>query len=313
MMRVAVIGAGQMGSIYGAAAHRNGHDVTFVDTAPAVVEAINAHGLRIDARDGATERFDIRAVADPAGVGGKADLVLVFVKGWATAEVAMAVQQIVDPATILVTLQNGLGNEEVLRDAYPAHPIVIGLSVHTVVTREPGWYVHTGIRETQLGPTTDDQRPAAERSAAVFASDAFPVEVMGEHDVRTAQWAKFVLNCASLPTAALTRLRTDVLRDEPLPFATMDDLTRETCAIARAAGYDLDPAERLAFQRELFRTAGGRASMLGDVLANRRTEIDTINGAAIRHAERLGVDAPFNRTVFNLVKGLERAMELGEA
>ena len=93
----------------------------------------------------------------------------------------------------------------------------------------------------------------------------------------------------------------------------MDDITRETCAIGRAAGYDLDADERIAFQRELFRTAGGRASMLGDVLANRRTEIDSINGAALRYAERFGVRAPLNRVMYNLVKGLERAMELGEA
>jgi len=313
MMRIAIAGAGQMGSIYGAAAHRNGHDVTFIDTAAAVVDAINAHGLRIDRQDGSTETFDIRAVSDPSEVGGVVDLVLVFVKGWATADVAVAVRPIVGSATVLVTLQNGLGNEEVLRDAYPQHPIVIGLSVHTVVTREPGWYVHTGVRETQLGPTTDADRPAAELAAAAFAGPAFPVDVLGEHDVRASQWAKFVLNCASLPTAALTRLRTDVLRDEPLPFAVMDDITRETCAIGRAAGYDLDADERIAFQRELFRTAGGRASMLGDVLANRRTEIDSINGAALRYAERFGVRAPLNRVMYNLVKGLERAMELGEA
>ena len=312
-MRLAVVGAGQMGSIYGAAAHRNGHDVTFVDTAPAVVDAINTHGLRIDRRDGPTETFDIRAVFDPSDIGGPIDLVLVFVKGWATAEVAVAVRPIVNSRTVLVTLQNGLGNEEVLRDAYPAHPIVIGLSVHTVVTKEPGWYVHTGVRETQLGPATDEDRPAAELAGAAFAGDDFLVEVLDEHDIRSRQWAKFVLNCASLPTAALTRLRTDLLRDQPLVFATMDDVTRETCAIGRAAGYDLDPDERIAFQRELFRTAGGRASMLGDVLANRRTEIDSINGAALRHAERLGVPAPLNRVMFNLVKGLERAMELGEA
>jgi 2-dehydropantoate 2-reductase len=312
-MRIAVVGAGQMGSIYGAAAHRNGHDVTFVDTAAAVVDTINAQGLRIDRRDGSTETFDIRAVSDPSDVGGVVDLVLVFVKGWATAEAAIAVRPIVRSATVLATLQNGLGNEEVLRDAYPRQPIVIGLSVHTVVTREPGWYVHTGVRNTQLGPTTDDDRAAAELAAAAFGAATFPVEVMGEHEVRTQQWAKFVLNCASLPTAALTRLRTDLLREQPLAFSTMDDITRETCAIAQAAGYDLDPDERVAFQRELFRTAGGRASMLGDVLANRRTEIDSINGAALRHADRLGVPAPLNRVMFSLVKGLERAMELGEA
>jgi 2-dehydropantoate 2-reductase len=312
-MRIAVVGAGQMGSIYGAAAFRNGHEVTFVDSAREVVDAINARGLRIDRQGGPTDELRIPATTDPSQVGAPVDIVLVLVKGWATSEAADSIRPIVGPATAVVTLQNGLGNEEVLRAAFPDRSVVIGVSVHTVVTVETAHYAHTGVRDTQLGPSSDPSGSAAARVAAAFAGPDFPVEVMSEHEVRTAQWAKFVLNCASLPTAALTRLRTDALRDEPLPFATMDDLTRETTGIARAAGFDLDPEERVAFQRELFRTAGGRASMLGDVLAGRRTEIDTINGAALRHAERLGVEAPLNRVMYNLVKGLERAIELGEA
>lgn len=312
-MRVVVVGAGQMGSIYGAAAFRNGHEVTFVDSAREVVDAINARGLRIDRQGGATDELRIPATTDPSQIGAPVDVVLVLVKGWATSDAADSIRPIVGPATNVVTLQNGLGNEEVLRAAYPDRPVVIGVSVHTVITVGTAHYAHTGVRDSQLGPSSDPAGPAAARVAEAFAGPDFPVEVMSEHEVRTAQWAKFVLNCASLPTAALTRLRTDVLRDAPLPFATMDDLTRETTAIARAAGFDLDPEERVAFQRELFRTAGGRASMLGDVLAGRRTEIDTINGAALRHAERLGVEAPLNRVMYNLVKGLERAIELGEA
>src|SRR4051794_30460440 len=132
-MRIAVVGAGQMGSIYGAAAFRNGHEVTFIDTAVEVVEAINTHGLRIDHRDGSTDTLPIRAASDPSAIDGFVDVVLFLVKGWATPEAASAVWPIVNPATVLVTLQNGLGNEEALREAYPAQRIVIGLSVHTVI------------------------------------------------------------------------------------------------------------------------------------------------------------------------------------
>ncbi len=312
-MKISVVGAGQMGSIYAAAAADNGNDVWLVDANTSVVDAINARGLLIDRRDGHTDTYRLPATSDPASIGQAMGLVLFQTKGWATRAAAESVRPIVGAQTILLTLQNGLGNEEVIRSVFPENPLLIGLSVHTVITLDVAHYAHTGVRNTELGPSHGDDLKAAETAAAAFGSSGFPVAVYPERVIRREQWAKFVLNCGSLPTAALTRLRTDVLKDELVVFEHMDNLTRETCAIAAAAGIDLDPEERVAFQHELFRTAGGRASMLGDVLAKRRTEIDTINGAAVTYAERHGVPAPLNRAMVALVKGLEKAIELGEA
>lgn len=311
-MNVVVVGAGQMGSIYGASASENGHAVWFVDTHQPTVDAVNAHGVRIERRDGRIDAYRI-PVVDPAVAGVVADLVLFMVKGWATRAAATRVQPMVGPQTTLLTLQNGLGNEEALRDVIPANDILIGLSVHTVITLEPGQYRHTGVRDTYLGPSRGDDLSTAERVAAVFARDDFPVHFEPEAAIRKEQWGKFVLNCASLPTMALTRLPTAAANGQPIVFEHMDNVTRETCQIARAEGIELDTEERVAFQHELFRTAGGRASMLGDVLAGRRTEVDTINGAAIMYADRHGIAAPLNRTLFALVKGLEASFELEES
>jgi len=312
-MRVAIVGAGQMGSIYGAAAHDNGHQVWFVDSSEALVNRINSTGLTIDRQDGHTDQYRVAATSGPASMNGPVDLVLLQVKGWATRAAAESVSPIVARDTLILTLQNGLGNEEVLREIYPENPIMIGLSVHTVVTIGVAHYHHTGVRDTALGPTTPATMDDAARTASVFDRTDFPVATFAESEIRTHQWGKFVLNCGSLPTMALTRLPTAAAHLEPLVFEHMDNLTRETCAIAKAAGFDLDPEERVAFQHELFSTAGGRASMLGDVLAKRRTEIDTINGAAVIYAERHGLAAPLNRAMISLVKGLEKAIELGEA
>ncbi len=90
----------------------------------------------------------------------------------------------------------------------------------------------------------------------------------------------------------------------------IDGLTREACALAAGEGTQLDADERVAFNRELFRTAGGKASMLQDIEANRRTEIETINGAAVRLADKQHRSAPLNRAVYALVKGREAAMGL---
>lgn len=312
-MRVAVVGAGQMGSIYGVAAHENGHEVWLVDASQLIVDEITARGLTIDRRDGHSDVYRVTATTDPSEAGGITDLVLFMVKGWATSAAAQRVAPIVDRNTLVLTLQNGLGNEDVLREAFPENEILIGLSVHTVITVGLAHYSHTGVRDTYLGPSGGDDLGGARRAAGAFERADFPVNVLPESDIRQEQWAKFVLNCASLPTMALTRLPTAAANDLPLLFEHLDNVTRETCEIARAEGIVLDADERVAFQHDLFRTAGGRASMLGDVLAGRRTEVDTINGAAIMYADMHGLAAPLNRALFALVKGLERSFELGEA
>ncbi len=313
-MRVTIVGAGQMGSIFGAAAHENGHEVSFVDASEATVNAITQDGLVIDRRDGRRDVYRIPASshADEAPQG-QADVVLVMVKGWATRAAAERARPVIGPGTVVLTLQNGLGNEEVLREAFPTNEILIGMSVHTVITEGIAHYSHTGVRDTYLGPSRGEGLAGAQRAADAFEGPDFPVHVLPEGAIRQEQWAKFVLNCASLPSMALTRLPTAVASDVTVVFDLMDEVTRETCEIAAAEGIVLDAEERVAYQHDLFRTAGGRASMLGDVLARRRTEVDSINGAAIMYADKHGMPAPLNRALYALVKGLERSFELGEA
>jgi 2-dehydropantoate 2-reductase len=136
--------------------------------------------------------------------------------------------------------------------------------------------------------------------------------VLPEDEIRRHQWGKFVSNCATLPVSTLTGLPTDVLKEQPDACVLMDDLVRETCRIARAEGIDLAGDERVAFLHDLLERAGGRASMLGDVLSRRKTEIETINGAALRFAERHGIEAPLNRAMYALVTGLETSFQTGE-
>jgi 2-dehydropantoate 2-reductase len=301
-----------MGSIYGAAAHENGHEVWFIDASQPIVDEINSRGLRIDRRDGQTAVYQIAATTDPGSTGCVADVVLIMVKGWATRSAAERMAPMVGAQTRVLTLQNGLGNEEILSQIFPDRPILIGLSVHTVITIGVAHYSHTGVRDTYLGPSRGEDLEGARGVASTFERANFPVHVLPEAEIRREQWAKFVLNCASLPTMGLTRLPTAHAGDVPEVFRHMDEVTRETCEIARAEGIELDTEERVAFQHELFRTAGGRASMLGDVLGKRRTEVDTINGAAIMYADKHALAAPLNRALFALVKGLERSFELGE-
>jgi 2-dehydropantoate 2-reductase len=306
-MRVAVVGAGAMGSIFGAAFHDAGNDVSLVELNPATVEAVRQHGLHVERRDGRVDRYVIPITSDPAELGGPVDLAVFQVKGFATPSAAELVRPIVSADTIVLTLQNGMGNEGVLLGAFPGRPVLIGNSIHSSLVTAPGRVNHTGVRPTYIGPARAEWQPAADRVAAALEGSGFEVHALNEHDIHHQIWAKFVLNCGSLPTCALSGLSTEDFGKNEAMLRLCDELVRETCAIAAAAGFPLDVEDRVAMNRDLFRTAGGKASMLQDIEARRRTEIDTINGAALLHAELHGVPAPLNRAMVALVKGREAA------
>jgi 2-dehydropantoate 2-reductase len=306
-MRTVVVGAGAMGSVYGGMFAEAGHEVTFLEVNSLVVDAINEHGLRIRRGDGDVDTYPLRATSNPVDLGA-VDLALFQVKGFATVSAARLLSPVVGDGTVLMTLQNGLGNEQALREQYPSNPLLIGMSVHSVTTIGPGEYHHTGIRETHIGPSRDEWFDIARNVVSELSSSGYEFRLETADDIHHQVFAKWVLNCGSLPVLSMTGLETRAINDHEIVLGLCDRITREACELAAAEGYTLDADERARYNRSLFQSAGGKASMLQDIGAGRRTEIDTINGAAVRLAEKHGVPAPLNRAMFALVKGREAAM-----
>ena len=307
-MRVAVVGAGAMGSLYGSMLHDAGHEVTLVDVDRAIVDAINADGVVIVRRDEREDTYSIPATTEPDTLSPPVDLILFLVKGFATASAAALVTPVVGPDTTIASLQNGIGNEETLRAAFPENPLVLGVSVHSASMTAPGRYLHTGTRSTAVGPADERWYARAGDLADALRAGGYDVELEHEVDIRREIFAKWTINCGSLPTLAITGLATDAVTDHEVVLTLIDALTREACELAALEGIELDADERAAFNRGLFRTAGGKASMLQDIEAGRRTEIDTISGAGVRIADKHGHPAPLSRAAFALVKGREAAM-----
>lgn len=305
-MRVAIVGAGAMGSIFGAAFARAGLDTTLVDTDRALVEHLRAHGLVV-ARNGDEPVAWPTATTDPAEVG-PVDLVLFLVKCYATQAAAELARPLVGARTVVASLQNGWGNADVLAGVFDPRRLVLGVTYHSGTVTGRGRVSHTGVGATFIGPHRDaDLSVCDELLSAIRATG---MEVSARADVEVVIWQKLILNAAVLPTSALTRLPISPLAERPVGDV-VDTLAREAVAVARAAGHPIELEERLETIHRILAGAGmGRASMLQDVEAGRRTEIDVINGAVIRAAERHGIDVPVNRALFALVKGVERAREL---
>jgi 2-dehydropantoate 2-reductase len=301
-MRIAVMGAGAMGSIFGARFMQAGHDTVLVDVATPLVEKINADGVTIVRGDQETT-IRVPATSDPSSVG-RVDVVVFFVKCYHTSDAAQLARPLVGPETVVASLQNGWGNGDVLASIYPPEQIVVGVTYNSGLLQSPGRVVHPAEQPTIVGSFTDGSDERAKRLADGLAQAGLEASVASP--VRVEIWKKLILNAATLPTSALTGMTAGALGASPDVQALVADTAREGVEVAKALGYEIDVQERIDTINGLLERAGpSKGSMLQDFEAGRRTEIDVINDAVVRAADDAGVDVPLNRTLVRLVKGWE--------
>lgn len=305
-MKVAVVGSGAMGGIWAARLALAGNEVVVIDVATEVVAAIERDGLVVENKEGEVETARVRATADAASVG-PVDVVFVFVKAQHTAAVAEGAQPLIGAETTVVSLQNGWGNSDVLASVYPPQQIAMGVTYHSGTVVAPGRVAHTGRSMTFLGPYADGAGLARAQAVGALMTAA-GIETTVTAEVKTEVWKKLILNTATLPTSALTLLRAGELGQPGAMLDLIDQLAIESTQVARALGYPIEEGERIERIHAVLAGAGmGKPSMLQDVEARRKTEIEVINGAVVREAERVGVDVPINRAMVALVGGLERS------
>ena len=300
-MKIAVVGAGAMGSIFGARFHQAGHETVLVDVVQPLVDTINAEGVTVVRGDDETVTR-VPATTDPAAVG-PVDIVVFFTKCYHTSSAAESARPLVGPDTAVASLQNGWGNGDVLAAAYPPGQVVLGVTYNSGLLQGPGRVLHPAEQPTLVGSFSDGGDGAARlaealESAGLAATVASPV--------RPEIWKRLILNAASLPASALTGMTAGALGTSQDMLDLVSETTREAVAVAQALGYDIDFDERISTILGLVEKAGPtKASMLQDVEAGRRTEIDVINGAVVRAAEEVSVPVPINRTLMQLIKGWE--------
>lgn len=307
-MKIVVVGgAGAMGGVWASRLLAGGNDVAVLDVSPPALEAIARDGLVIERKDGSVDSARMPASADPADLG-QPDVVLFFTKSYHTRSAAELAAPLVGPDTTVVSLQNGWGNSDVLAEVFPAERMVMGVTYHSATVHAPGRIGHTNDAGPTFVGSYIDGAPLDRAEAVAEAMRAGGIATTVTPDAKTEVWKKLILNCATLPLAALTRLYSGEL-GKPGPVRDLlDELTRESSAVARALGRDIDPNERIDTFHSFLAGAGkGKASMLQDVEAKRTTEIDVVNGAVVREGDRLGIPVPVNRAMVALVKGLERS------
>jgi 2-dehydropantoate 2-reductase len=304
--KVVVVGAGAIGQLIGDGVAGTDRPLLLVDVDPALVGRLNDEGSRLE-RNGRDHRVSVEAATSVAGMA-PAAIVFFCVKTYATAAAAELVSAIVDEETIVCSLQNGWGNGDMLAERFAARQIVIGVTYNSATVAD-GTVRHTGVGKTLVGRFAGADTHHAERVAETLRDAGLEAEALSS--VGAEIWKKLVLNAATLPTAALTGMSAGQLAADARMTVLVDEVAREAVAVAGSLGYAIDADERIALIRTVLERVGpGKGSMLQDLEASRRTEIDAITGAIVQAAAASGVPVPLHQALYALVRGLEHTRGL---
>jgi 2-dehydropantoate 2-reductase len=301
-MRVAIIGPGAVGCTLGAYLVRGGADVVFLDRDEPSAAALRRSGVRVE---GVRGTFHVPAVAtaDASSVG-PVQLVVVAVKAYDTAPAMRQHAAVVGPTTVVTTFQNGLGNVETIAGLVGETRVLGGTTALGANLLAPGRVHHAGDGDTFVGEMAGGVSGRAEHVAAQLT--AAGIAAVAVPNIGPRIWSKLAVNTGINALTAILRVRNGVLALHPETLALLESAVRETVAVARARGVDLDAESLVERTREVARrTAANVSSMLADVRARRRTEIAEINGAVAVAGRALGIPTPINELLAVLVCAVE--------
>ena len=300
-MKVAIIGAGAMGSLFGALMAEAGTDVWLHDVRAEQVQAIQQRGLIVEA-DGKTRTVPIRATADPEQIG-TADLTILFVKSMHTRTAAETAGRVAGRQGAVLTLQNGIGNAEIIAERVGDQRTLAGTTAHGATALEPGRIRHAGTGPTRIGPWADFNAGRLREFAETLNRSAIPTEITA--DVQSALWGKLLVNVGINAITALTGIKNGQILDLEATRALSRAAVAEAMAVARARKIDVPDSSAAHVLKVAEATGPNRSSMGQDVDHRRQTEIGAINGAVVKEGRRLGIETPVNRTLTALIETLQ--------
>ena len=306
-MRIAILGAGAMGSVIGGHLAAAGNDVDLIDIDEGYVTAVNSNGLVLET-DGIARAINVRAATRSTNLQ-PVDLIVVLVKSFDTEDAMRATTNLIGPETTVLSLQNGLGHEEILANIVGRKNVIAGKTYVGGMVAGPG-HVVAGVKgkETIIGEldgrTTPRIRDVADTFNAANLVTAVTDNILG------AMWDKLLINVAAGALSGITGLNFGNLYDLPEVEEAAVEAVAEGMKVARALGISL---ETNAPQDAWEKASAGlpfdfKPSVLQALEKGMITEIDFINGAVVRAGRKVGISTPVNGTLVACIKGVERAL-----
>jgi len=298
-MHFAVIGAGNMGCVYGGNLARIGEQVTMIDPWHEHTDAIRAHGLKMDGLNG-DYTVSVGAFTDPAEAP-QADVALICVNAYSTQEAAATAKGLLGDQGYALTVQNGLGNIEILTRVLGEGRLIGGLSFHSGDLKAPGCVTHTNNGPTYLGELDGSLTPRLETMVSLM--DRAGLNPVVEPDIMVTIYSKFVHNCGINAVCAITGLRPGQIQEVPELDDFQAGIIDEALALVRARGITLPDPDPLRTIKDYCAVKFHRPSMMQHLDRGRPTEIDALNGYVARESAKLGLSAPCNSALTCLMKG----------
>jgi len=297
-MNILIIGTGALATLFAARLTEAGHNITMLGTWQEGLSALRANGARLIDSNGNEKLYRVHATDDPRDCAGVKH-VIVLVKAWQTERATNQLKKCLADDGLVLTLQNGLGNYEVLAQVLGENRVALGIITAGATLLEAGL-----VREAGAGTISIGRNQAISPIEAALLSAKFNVQIV--EDAHSLLWGKLVINAAINPLTALLRVTNGGLLDRPSTRGLMGRLAQEVALVAQAEHINLPFADPVAAAEQVARkTAANRSSMLQDVLRGAPTEIDAICGAVAATAQKHGIDTPVNWTCWQLVKALQ--------
>lgn len=303
-MKIAVVGAGAMGSLFAGYLARSREEIWAYDIWKEHIEAINREGL-VMTRGNMDQRVTLNATCDPTRPS-VVDVVILFCKYVHTRKAMQEARPMIGPGTLVLTLQNGIGNVDIIQEMVPRKQILFGLTTLTSELLAPGHIEESfrGLGETYFWPLNGEVNATAKQLSSILNEVGIHTEITPDVELRI--WRKLIVNTCYNTLCALTGLKVGDLINQPAAWEIMNGVIVEIIQVAQRKGLRLGEEEgREILKRIAAETLNHVPSMANDVRNHKSTEIDCLNGAIMREAEKMGIPTPYNRILYNLVKIIE--------
>ena len=300
-MRIAVIGAGAMGSIYGGHLSQN-NEVYLVDTAAPVVEHIRKEGLKIQ-ENGQDVIYRPQAMTSTEGLE-PVNLVILFVKSLFSRAALSGNKSLIGPDTYVMTLQNGSGHEDILGEFVDQDHIVIGTTEDNGAGLGLGHIRRGGEGNTNVGMLVEDKDGFLPRLKEAFDCCGFNVKIHA--NIQQLIWDKLFTNVSLSAVTGILQVDMGYIASNEYAWAMTRRLIKEAVAVAKAMGLEADEEAIAAKVRKTSEMSpNGCTSIRADLRDGRKSEVDTISGSVVRAAAKVGVPVPSHEFVVNMVHALE--------